>query len=86
MMPDYNPAPSLPIPIIRAQCTQLGLAIDVSTDGGETWTLVQLSRYINRASASVRQYSQCIDPARDRAEYIQELRERGVTFTLASEC
>ncbi len=68
------------IPIIKAECTQLGLSIEASIDGGSTWQMVQLTRYKERSSPGVRQYSTCIDPAKDADEYFETLRARGVQF------
>lgn len=63
---------------IKADCTQMGLSVEASNDGGKTWQLVQLTPYKVRPSVSVRQYSTCIDPARDRAEYFASIRARGI--------
>jgi len=67
------------IPLIKADCTQLGLAIDASIDGGKTWRCVQLSPYKTRTSTA-RQYTSCIDPSKDRAEYFAELDRRGIKY------
>lgn len=67
--------------LIRADCTQLGLWVEASQDDGETWQTVQLSRYNERPSPTVQQYSTYIDPAHDRAEYFTALRKRGIQFT-----
>ena len=66
--------------LIKADCTQLGLAVDASTDGGATWVCVQLHPYKTRQSSSVRQYSTCIDPEQDRADYFATIRARGIEF------
>ncbi len=66
--------------LIRADCTQLGLSVEASQDGGETWVMVQLTPYKTRSTSSVRQYSTCISPALDRAEYFAELESRGIDF------
>ena len=73
-----------PVLQIKAECTQLGLAVDASQDGGKTWVCVQLTKYKVRNSTSVKQYSTCIDPVRDRAEYFQELDRRGVKYQVVS--
>ncbi len=72
--------PTLPpvIPLVRADCTQLGLAVDASRDGGKTWQCVQLTPYTVRQSPTVRAYSTAIDPARDREDYYAELTRRGI--------
>ncbi len=62
------PAVSAPI-LVRADCTQLGLSVDASRDGGKSWQLVQLTPYTVRQTPTVRAYSTAIDPARDRADY-----------------
>ena len=64
---------------IRANCTQLGLHVE-ATQNGSDWQTVQLTPYKNRNSVSVRQYSACIDPAKDRAEYFEAIRARGIAF------
>jgi hypothetical protein len=68
------------VPLIFADCTQIGLVVDASRDGGKTWQNVQLSRYTVRESPTVRAYSTCIDPARDVAEYFAELDRRGIRY------
>ncbi len=68
------------IPLIRADCTQLGLAVDASRDGGKTWQCVQLNPYRVRETPYCRAYSTAIDPARDVAEYFAELDRRGVSY------
>ncbi len=68
------------VPLIRADCTQLGLAVDASRDGGKTWQCVQLNRYTTRQSPTVRAYSTCIDPSRDREDYFAELDRRGIAY------
>lgn len=67
---------------IKATCTELGLAVDASNDGGKTWHCVQLTPYKTRRSTSVMQYSTAIDPGRDRAEYLAEISARGIQFEL----
>lgn len=73
-----------PTPLIRADCTQLGLAVEASIDGGISWRFVQLDRYKVRSSPTVAAYSTCIDPARDRAEYFAELDRRGIAYRIAT--
>jgi hypothetical protein len=68
------------VPLIRADCTQMGLAVDASNDNGETWRFVQLHPYTVRETPTVQAYSQAIDPARDRAEYFATLDARGVRY------
>lgn len=69
-----------PVLQIKAECTQLGLAVDASQDGGKTWVCVQLTPYKERESPTVMQYSTCIDPGKDRAEYFAELDKRGIVY------
>lgn len=64
---------------IKTSCTQLGLCVEASHDGGP-WYLVQLTKYKDRASSSVAQYSSCIDPAKDREEYLESLRQKKIEF------
>lgn len=71
------------VPLIRADCTQMGLAVDASADNGKTWQFVQLTPYTNRESLTVQAYSRAIDPAKDRAEYFAALDARGVRYTIA---
>jgi len=70
------------IPLIRADCTQCGLSVEASRDGGKTWQFVQLQPYTVRQSPTVRAYSTCIDPARDRSEYFAALDSRGIPYTI----
>lgn len=71
------------VPLIRADCTQLGLAVDASRDGGKTWQCVQLQPYRVRQSPTLRAYSTAIDPAQDAADYFAELDRRGTRYTRA---
>ncbi len=66
--------------LIRADCTQLGLAVDASRDGGKTWQCVQLTPYKVRETPTVRAYSTAIDPSRDAADYFAELDRRGIAY------
>ena len=70
--------------LIKVECTQLGLAVDASIDGGKTWQCVQLTPYKTRRSVSVQQYSTAIDPAKDRAEYFAELDKRGIAYKVVA--
>lgn len=65
---------------IKADCTQLGLSVEASLNGGP-WQMVQLTPYKDRKSISVMQYKSCIDPARDKEEYLAEIKARGIEFT-----
>ena len=66
------------IPLIRAECTQLGLSVEASKDEGSSWIFVQLTPYKVRATSSVRAYSTMIDPAQDREDYFAEITRRGI--------
>jgi len=68
------------IPSVRAICNQVGLAIEASVDGGQTWIGVQIERYKVRSSPTVRAYSTCINPAQDAEDYFAELDRRGVKY------
>lgn len=72
------------IPRVKVTCSQLGLHVEASLDG-ENWQTVQLTRYKTRNNPTVMQYSTCIDPAKDRAEYFAELRSRGIQFVEVKE-
>lgn len=66
---------------IRASHSQLGLSIEArQTDKDPAWQLVQLTKYKERASVSVRQYSTCIDPARDEQEYFAHLDAKRIEY------
>lgn len=67
---------------IRAIHNQIGLSIEArETDKDQTWQLVQLMKYRERAaSPSVRPYSTCIDPARDESEYFAHLDAKGIHY------
>jgi hypothetical protein len=67
------------IPRIKVDCTEMGLHVEATLNGTD-WVTVQLTKYKTRSSRSVMQYSTCIDPAMDRAEYFAELRARGIQF------
>lgn len=69
-----------PVPLIRADCTQVGLSVEASRDNGATWQFVQLTPYQVRRSPTVRAYSTCINPAQDRADYFAELDRRGIEY------
>jgi len=70
----------IPVPLIRADCTQMGLAVDASRDNGKTWVFVQLTPYKTRETPTVRAYSTAIDPVRDREDYFAELDRRGIAY------
>jgi hypothetical protein len=67
-------------PMIRTECTQLGLAVEASLDG-KTWITVQLTPYKVRNTPTVRQYSTAINPKQDEVEYFAELDARGVKYS-----
>lgn len=71
-----------PILLIKAECTQLGLSVEASQDGGATWVYVQLTPYKDRET---RRYGwgelrTVINPAQDRADYFTELDGRGIKY------
>ena len=75
----------MPIPKIKASCTQLGLSIEATLDG-EHWQNIQLPRYRERSRhIAAGRMSTFIDPARDREEYFEQLRARGVEFQIVAE-
>lgn len=63
---------------IKADCTQLGLSVEASNDDGATWQLVDLYKYQARSGGGM-------DPARDRQEYLEHLRARGIEFKVCRE-
>jgi hypothetical protein len=64
---------------IRTEHSQIGMSI-YARAGGD-WQLIQISKYKERtASPSVRQYSTCIDPARDEQEYYAQLDARSIPY------
>jgi hypothetical protein len=67
---------------IRASHNQIGMAIEArETDKDQTWQLVQLSKYrVRESNLSVRQYSTCIDPARDESEYFAHLDAKRIEY------
>ena len=67
-------------PLVFADYTQAGLAVEASNDEGKTWQLVQLTRYQSRPTPTVAAYSQAIDPQKDAEEYFAELTRRGTPF------
>jgi len=64
---------------IRTSLNQVGMTVEARNNGGD-WVTVQVARYKERGSTSVRQYSTCIDPARDEAEYFAEIDRRGIAY------
>jgi hypothetical protein len=64
---------------IRASHNQIGLSIEARQDSGE-WQLVQISKYRERGSTSVRQYSTCIDPLQDELDYFAFLDKQGIQY------
>lgn len=69
---------------IRASHSQIGLSIEARQKPTDNWQLVQLSKYKERSSVSVRQYSTCIDPARDEQEYFAFLDSKGIQYRRVS--
>ena len=69
--------------LIKADCTQLGLSVEASRDGGKNWAFVQLHPYAERSPPTVRAYSRCIDPGKDRDEYFADLDKRGIQYKRA---
>jgi hypothetical protein len=75
----------MPIPRIKATCTQLGLSIEASLDG-RRWQSIQLSLYRERSRPGFgKAVSTFIDPARDREEYFAQLAARGVKFRIVED-
>lgn len=68
------------IPLIRAECTQLGLSVKASRDNGKTWQLVQLNPYKTRQTPTVAAYKTAICPATDMEEYFAELDKKKIEY------
>jgi hypothetical protein len=64
---------------IRASHNQIGLSIEARQDGGN-WQLVQISKYRERGTTSVRQYSTCIDPMQDELDYFTFLDAKKIPY------
>ncbi len=69
---------------IRATHNQIGMTIEARKDSASEWQTVQLSRYVNRSSSTVLQYSTCIDPLQDEREYFAEINSRGIQYRKVS--
>jgi hypothetical protein len=69
------------IPLIRTDCTQLGLHVEASQDNGATWITVELLPFRERSSKTVMAYSRCIDPRQDEQDYYTHLDCRGIQYT-----
>jgi hypothetical protein len=71
---------------IKATHNQIGLTIEARRGAGE-WVTVQVSRYkVRDAFPSVRQYSTCIRPAQDEAEYFSDLDAKGIQYKRVTSC
>jgi len=55
---------------IRVSHSQVGMLVE-ARNGGD-WQPIQLTKYQERNSPTVRQYSTCIDPARDESDCVAE--------------
>lgn len=66
--------------MVQAKLTinQMGIAVDVRQDEGE-WQMLDLYRFKEYASPTVKQYSSCIDPARQAQEVKAFLESKGAT-------
>lgn len=64
---------------IRASHNQIGLSIE-AREPGKDWQLVQVSKYRERGTTSVRQYSTCIDPLQDELDYFAHLDKKGIQY------
>ena len=70
---------------IKAECTQLGLAVEASQDGGKTWQTVQLTKYRERSRPMFgKAHSTFVSPAQDREDYFAEIRGRGIQFEVVN--
>lgn len=73
------------IPQIRVSHNQMGMQIDAKVSPDAKWQIVEIQRYREYRSTSVKQYSTCIDPKRQENEYFAELDERGIAYQRFSE-
>lgn len=66
---------------IRFNANQIGLRIEASMDG-EQWRNVEFQKWTEYASPTVAAYGSCLDTERQKAEYLETLKQRGIKTTV----
>jgi len=69
---------------IRFNANQIGLKIEASMDS-KTWSNVEFQSWKSYDCPTVKAYSTCIDIERQKREYLEDIRGRGIKTTLMKE-